>query len=118
LDRAPEALAVDETCIYFEEAPRYGYSRKGERCVYRRRQPQRTGKVTLVLAISERRGVVAYRVVKGFVNGMDTPRAKWGRWDISAETTQRRNCDALSAATRGFGASPGDSEAEVLSKKI
>ena len=83
LDRAPEALAVDETCIYFEEAPRYGYSRKGERCVYRRRQPQRTGKVTLVLAISERRGVVAYRVVKGsvnaaafasFVDSLDAPR--------------------------------------------
>ena len=68
LDGAPEALAIDETCIYFEEAPRYGYSRKGERCVFRRKQPQRTGKVTLLMAISERRGVVASVVVKGSVN--------------------------------------------------
>lgn len=68
LDGAPEALAIDETCIYFEEAPRYGYSRKGERCVFKRRQPQRTGKVTLLLAISEVRGVVASKVVKGSVN--------------------------------------------------
>ena len=68
LDEAPEALAIDETCIYFEEAPRYGYSRKGERCVFRRKQPQRTGKVTLLMAISEQRGVVASKVVKGSVN--------------------------------------------------
>ena len=68
LDGAPEKLAIDETCIYFEEAPRYGYSRKGERCVHMRKQPQRTGKVTLIMAISESRGVVAYKVVKGSVN--------------------------------------------------
>lgn len=68
LDAAPEALAIDETCIYVEEAPRYGYSRKGERCVFRRRQPQRTGKVTLLMAISEQRGVVSSKVVKGSVN--------------------------------------------------
>jgi transposase len=68
LDGAPEALAIDETCIYFEEAPRYGYALKGERCVFRRKQPQRTGKVTLLMAISERRGVVASKVVTGSVN--------------------------------------------------
>jgi hypothetical protein len=68
LDGAPEALAIDETCVYVEEAPRYGYSRKGQRCFYRRKQHPRSGKMTLLMAISERRGVVASMVVKGSIN--------------------------------------------------
>lgn len=68
LEEAPEALAIDETCVYVEEAPRYGYTRKGHRCFYRRKQPPRSGKVTLLMAISERRGVVASMVVKGSIN--------------------------------------------------
>ena len=94
LDAAPEALAIDETCIYVEEAPRYGYSRKGERCVFRRRQPQRTGKVTLLMAISEQRGVVSSKVVKGsvnaavfasFVDGLDACRGSVGKRPFLAQ---------------------------------
>ena len=82
LKGAPEALAIDETCIYVEDAPRYGFSRKGERCMFRRKQPARTGKLTLLMAISEKRGVVGTKVVKGsinatsfaaFINELETP---------------------------------------------
>lgn len=68
LHGAPEALAIDETCIYVEDAPRYGFSRKGERCMFRRKQPARTGKLTLLMAISETRGVIGTKVVKGSMN--------------------------------------------------
>ena len=64
LDEAPEALVIDETCVYAEEVPSYGYTRKGYRCFYWLKQPPRSGKVTLLMAISERRGVVASMVIK------------------------------------------------------
>lgn len=66
LSNKPEIISVDETCVYLEESPRYGYSLKGTRCVHNRRNAsRRSGKVSLLLAISNIRGVVAHSVVKG-----------------------------------------------------
>lgn len=28
-----EVISLDETCVYLEESPRFGYSLKGQRCV-------------------------------------------------------------------------------------
>jgi transposase len=68
LESAREALAIDETCIYIEDAPRFGYSRRGIPCIYRRKYSPRSKKVTLLMAISERRGIVSKIVIKGSVN--------------------------------------------------
>lgn len=65
LGGAGEKISIDETCVYFNDSPRYGYSLKGQRCYHRPKAPKRTGKVTLVLAISETRGVIGHRVVQG-----------------------------------------------------
>jgi transposase len=61
-----EVISLDETCVYLEDSPRFGYSLKGQRCTHRRRNAaRRTGKVSLLLAISNVRGVVAHTVVNG-----------------------------------------------------
>nr|WRJ70061.1 putative transposase [Oceanusvirus sp.] len=65
LEDAKENISVDETCVYFNDSPRYGYSLKGQRCYHRPKGPRRTGKVTLVMAISESRGVIGHKVVEG-----------------------------------------------------
>lgn len=67
LNNASELIAVDETSIYVDDSPRYGYTLKGTRCVHRRKCPVRTGRVTLLLAVSPTRGVVHHEVVKGSV---------------------------------------------------
>lgn len=63
-----EKISIDETCVYFNDSPRYGYSPKGQRCYHRPKAPKRTGKVTLVLAISETRGVIGHKVIQGSFN--------------------------------------------------
>ena len=62
-----EVIAVDETSVYVDDSPRYGYTLKGQRCVHRRRCPARTGRVTLIMAVSSSRGVLHHEVVKGSV---------------------------------------------------
>ena len=61
----PEVISVDETSIYVDDSPRYGYTLKGKRCIHRRKCPSRTGRVTLLLAVSPVRGVIHHAVVKG-----------------------------------------------------
>ena len=67
-DGADEVISVDETCIYVNDSPRYGYTLKGTRCCHRTKAPKRTGKLTLVLAISNIRGVLSHTVIKGSCN--------------------------------------------------
>ena len=61
-------ISVDETCIYIQESPRYGYSKVGERCIHRRNYTRRHKRITLLLAISDTRGVLGSEVFKGSAN--------------------------------------------------
>jgi transposase len=61
-----EAIAIDETCVYVNESPRYGYGLLGHRVHHRKRKPGT--KITLLLAISEVRGVIGYRAMRGSCN--------------------------------------------------
>ena len=65
LESDGENISIDETCVYYNDSPRYGYSLRGQRCYHRPKAPKRTGKVTLVLAISETRGVIGHKVIQG-----------------------------------------------------
>lgn len=67
-DTSAEVISTDETCIYVHDSPRYGYTRRGTRCCHRTKAPKRTGKLTLLLAISNVRGVLSHTVIEGSCN--------------------------------------------------
>jgi transposase len=67
-DAAQEIISIDETCVYANDSPRYGYTLRGTRCCHCTKAPKRTGKLTLVLAISNKRGCIAHKLVKGSFN--------------------------------------------------
>lgn len=68
LDSDEEIISVDESSVYLESCPLYGYSKKGTRVTKNMRRPMRGNRVTLILAISNKRGVVHHETVKGSCN--------------------------------------------------
>ena len=77
-----EVISVDETCVYLEKPRAYGYAPRGKRLVSRLAKPIRSNKLTLLLAISESRGVVGWKTIRGscdtqlfaeFVRDIDAP---------------------------------------------
>ena len=65
---ADEVVSIDETSVVLERQPLYGYSLKGTRPVFRSRKPPRGNRVTLLLAVSNTRGVIAHRTFNGSCN--------------------------------------------------
>jgi transposase len=63
-----EIISIDESSVYLESCPLYGYSRKGTRLCKQMKSRLRGNHVTLILAISNKRGVVHHQVVKGSSN--------------------------------------------------
>jgi transposase len=63
-----ELISVDECSVCLEGSPIYGYSLKGTRVVKRMNKPPRGNRVTLLLAISNVRGVVGHQTMKGSCN--------------------------------------------------
>ena len=63
-----ELISVDETCVYLEKPRTYGYAPRGKRLVARLDKPIRSNKLTLLLAISETRGVVGWKTIQGSCN--------------------------------------------------
>jgi len=63
-----EVISIDESSIYMESRPLYGYSRKGTRLSKTMNKPLRGNRITLILAISNQRGIVHHEVVKGSAN--------------------------------------------------
>ena len=63
-----EVISIDESSIYLESRPLYGYSKKGTRLSKTMNKPLRGNRITLILAISNKRGVVHHEVVKGSAN--------------------------------------------------
>lgn len=51
-----------------ESSPLYGYSKKGTRLSKKMNKPLRGNRITLILAISNKRGIVHHEVVKGSAN--------------------------------------------------
>lgn len=68
MQTAKEVISIDETSVVLERKPLYGYTLKGTRAVYRSKKPFRGNRVTLLLAISNIRGVIAYRTFSGSCN--------------------------------------------------
>jgi transposase len=82
MKNTPEVISVDETCIYLCDSPLYGYAPKGQRLVLRTKKNRRSTKVTLLLAISDKRGVVQHSAFAGsckserysqFISDLDAP---------------------------------------------
>lgn len=63
-----EVISIDETSMYLTKPASYGYSRRGERLVVRHNTPIRANRVSMVLAISNVRGIVGYTVKEGSFN--------------------------------------------------
>ena len=63
-----EILSIDETSVVLESVPLYGYSLKGTRVVKRTAKPVRGNRVTLLMAISNTRGVVHHATYPGSCN--------------------------------------------------
>lgn len=63
-----EKVSIDETCIYLHDSPRYGYAPRGEPVYHHTQRPPRSDKVSLLLAISDKRGIIAHRCIKGAFN--------------------------------------------------
>lgn len=67
-DSQEEIISVDESSVYLESCPVYGYSKKGTRVTKNMKRPIRGNRVTLILAISNKRGVVHHEILKGSCN--------------------------------------------------
>lgn len=67
-ESATEILSIDESSVLMESTPLYGYSRKGTRLTKCTSKNPRATRLSLILAISNTRGVVSYETVKGSVN--------------------------------------------------
>lgn len=67
-DSQEEIISVDESSVYLESCPLYGYSKKGTRVTKNMKRPIRGNRVTLILAISNKRGVLHHETVKGSCN--------------------------------------------------
>ena len=63
-----EVVSIDETSIVLEKRPLYGYSLKGTRPVHRSNKPHRGNRITLLLAVSNTRGVIAHKTFSGSCN--------------------------------------------------
>lgn len=63
-----EVISIDESSVYLESCPIYGYSKKGTRLTKKMSRPVRGNRVTLILAISNKRGVIHHETVKGSAN--------------------------------------------------
>lgn len=68
LNSDKEIISIDESSVYLESCPLYGYSKKGTRLCKQMKSRLRGNRVTLILAISNKRGVVHHQVVKGSSN--------------------------------------------------
>lgn len=68
VEGAKEVISVDESSVLLESLPLYGYSLKGTRPVKRTKRPPKGNRVTLLLAVSNTRGVVAWKTYKGSCN--------------------------------------------------
>ena len=66
--QSQEIISIDETSVVLESVPIYGYSLKGTRVVKRTSKPVRGNRVTLLLAISNTRGVVHHATYSGSCN--------------------------------------------------
>ena len=80
LETTGERISIDEVCIYLHESPHYGYAPRGERVIHRTKKPPRSNKLSMLLAISDKRGIVAHKCLAGsfntasftdFLNNMD-----------------------------------------------
>lgn len=78
-----EVISVDESSVYMEARPLYGYSKKGTRLQKQMKKPLRGNRITLILAISNKRGVIHHEMIKGsgnskifseFIRRIDAPR--------------------------------------------
>jgi transposase len=63
-----EVISIDESSVYLESRPIYGYSKKGTRLSKQMNKPLRGNRKTLILAISNKRGVIHHEIVKGSAN--------------------------------------------------
>lgn len=63
--KVPEIVSIDETSLVLEPLPIYGYSMKGERVVKRTSKPIKGNRVSLLLAVSNTRGVLFHETRKG-----------------------------------------------------
>ena len=63
-----EVISVDETSVYLTKPAGYGYSRRGERLVVRHDRPIRSDRVSMVLAVSNVRGIVGHCLKQGSFN--------------------------------------------------
>jgi transposase len=63
-----EIISIDESSVCLESRPLYGYSKKGTRVTKQMNKPLRGNRVTLILAISNKRGVVHHETIKGSAN--------------------------------------------------
>eukprot|EP00873_Tetraselmis_striata_P043964 jgi/Tetstr1/464228/TSEL_009033.t1 len=65
---AQEVISIDESSAVLESVPTYGYSLKRTRVVKLTNKPVRGNRVTLLLAISNTRGVVHHATYSGSCN--------------------------------------------------
>jgi transposase len=82
LESGREVISVDETSVYLSKPAHYGYSRRGERLLCHHDHPVRGNRVSMLLAISNVRGVIGYAVKPGsfntasftqFIHDLDAP---------------------------------------------
>ena len=64
LQHQGERISIDETSVYLHESPRYGYAPRGAPVHHRTKKPPRSSKMSLLLAISDKRGIIAHECVK------------------------------------------------------
>lgn len=104
LDSAGERISIDEVCIYLHESHRYGYAPRGERVVHRTNKPPRSNKLSMLLAISDKRGIVAHKCVSGsfetasFTEFLSTMDAKSGTPVILDNVSFHRSKAAIEVA--------------------
>jgi transposase len=64
---AKRLISVDESSFYFNDTPRYGYSKRNLRCAVCVPTPRKRRRVTLLMAVSEER-IVGYQIFEGSAN--------------------------------------------------
>jgi hypothetical protein len=65
-----EIISLDETCVYLRKPPTYGYSKIGKCLEVPVSKSLRCDKASVLLAISNTRGVVGYEIIRGSFNSI------------------------------------------------
>lgn len=63
-----EKISIDETCVYSHERPRFGYAFKGRKLYFHTKKNPRSGKESLLIAMSDKRGIIAQCRTTGSFN--------------------------------------------------